>query len=234
MPPPTDLRPPAPSKAALPGLTAPPPLSVRPPGVNYLDDMITLRPQYEVRPLDIRTDEDGSVRIEPAGNRGPKPAPKVGVMMGWDAVPDPTSPQIDARDTSPNLELPLRAPASSPVLRVPPGGSADRSWSGGLEARLNRQLDDDFGTETPVSAPTRAELQALLDSPPDVTRQQSVDEIEALHHRTRDRPSQDLEFTRRVPYPTSEIDEADIEAAIELAPPARRGAIGVAKKPTKE
>ena len=101
---------------------------------------------------------------------------------------------------------------------------------GELAARLDQQLEEDFGTETPIVAPTKAELQALLNSPPDPTRKQSLDELEALHRESRERPSQELELERRRPFPTSEVDEADIEAAIELAPPARRNAIGVAKK----
>jgi len=64
-----------------------------------------------------------------------------------------------------------------------------------------------------------------------VTRQQTVDEIESLRHEARDRS---LDVTRRAPYPTAEVEEQDIEAAIELAPPARRNSLGVAKKPTKE
>jgi hypothetical protein len=78
-----------------------------------------------------------------------------------------------------------------------------------------RQSEPDFGTDTPVKAPTPAELQALSDSPPDPTRKQSVEEIEALHRRAR---------------ATAEVTEDDIEAAIDLAPAARRGAIGIAKK----
>lgn len=51
--------------------------------------------------------------------------------------------------------------------------------------------------------------------PPDPTKKQSVDEIEALARRTR---------------ATAEVTDDDIEAAIELAPAARRGALGIAKK----
>src|SRR5690606_8229204 len=63
VPPPAELRPPAPAVQS--GMTNPPPLAVRPPGINYLDDMITLRPQYEPRPpaeprdgLAVHKDED--------------------------------------------------------------------------------------------------------------------------------------------------------------------------------
>jgi len=220
VPPPSDLRPPAPASVPLPGMTAPPPVANRAPAPNYLDDMITLRPQYEAVPDPrISKDEHGNVRIEPRRT------------IDEDAVS--TRPRMDAADTAPNLDLPLRAPPSSPVIPVPPADAAS-SWAQGLESRLAKQLDDDFGTDTPVHAPTRAEMQALMNQPPDVTRQQSVEEIEALHRQTRERPSQDLDFTRRAPYPTAEVDESDIEAAIELAPPARRTALGVAKKPPKE
>jgi cyclic-di-AMP phosphodiesterase PgpH len=262
VPPPADLRPPAPAQVVLPGLTNPPPLTVRPPGINYLDDMITLRPQYEVRPdvkdLAVRTEEDGSIRIEPAKSEAASEPQSVD-----DALVTQPRMLVDPGDTSPNLDLPLRAPPSSPVIPVPGGGAplegeAATSWARGLEARLAAQLDaadaaadaaagaaaasesdDDyaFGRKTPASPPTRAELQALLNSPPDVTRQQSYEEIEKLHRQTqhlREAQSQELDFTRRVPYPTSEVDEADIEAAIELAPPARRNVVGVAKKPKKE
>jgi hypothetical protein len=69
-----------------------------------------------------------------------------------------------------------------------------------------------------------------MSSPPDPTRQQSLEEIEALHHQARERRSEELDFARRPPSKTAEVDDADIESAIELAPPARRNAIGVLKK----
>ncbi len=182
------LRPPAHTHTQR-GTTSPPPFAARAPGRNLLDEMITLRPQYEERnDLAIERDEDGEVRIAPA--------------------------KSDAGDTAPAL---------------------DSSWARGLAARLEGQLDVDFGTETPVKAPTRAELQALMKQPPDVTKQQSLEELERLHRETRDRESDpQLELTRRAPYPTREIDDSDIEAAIDLAPPARRHSVGVAKKPPKE
>jgi hypothetical protein len=116
-----------------------------------------------------------------------------------------------------------------------PAQGAETSWGRGLVRRLDAQLDEDFGTDTPVKGPTRAELQALLNQPPDVTKQQSLEELERLHQETRERPSeQDLDFTRRAPYPTREIEDADIEAEIDIAPQARRNVIGVAKKSPKE
>ena len=189
-------------------MTAPPPNTVRPPGMNYLEDMITLRPQSEPnRELVIKQGDDGSVLIEPV-----KPEDSADTQPRMNAIGDTTQ-----RD--------VKLPEAHGVAL-----GAESSWAKGLAARLDMQLEQDFGTETPVKAPTRAELQALVDSPPDPTRKQSFDEIEALHRESRDRPSQDLDLERRRPFPTSEVDDADIEAAIELAPPARRNAIGVAKK----
>ena len=46
----------------------------------------------------------------------------------------------------------------------------DAPWAAGLAARIDAAIDDDFGGETPVIAPTREELQALLGSP-EPTRQ---------------------------------------------------------------
>jgi putative nucleotidyltransferase with HDIG domain len=229
VPPPDSLRPPAaPAPQIVTGNTAPPPNIARAPGPNLLDDMITLRPQYERRDdLAIEKAEDGSIKIEPA-----KAGHATRVPASDDALA--THPRMlaarepDPGETAPNLE---RAPASSPVIPLPD----DSPWARGLAARLDAQLDEGFGTETPISAPTRAELQALLNAPPDVTKQQSLVELERLHQETRDRRSQpDLDLTRRGVYPTREVEDADIEAAIELAPPARRNSVGVAKKPTKE
>jgi cyclic-di-AMP phosphodiesterase PgpH len=107
--------------------------------------------------------------------------------------------------------------------------SADKSaseWAQRIAAKLDAE---DFGTDTPTRAPTRAELQALRDFPPDPTRKQSIDELEALHAKSKERNSEPELFARRA-HPTAEVTEDDIEAAIELAPQARKGAVGVAKK----
>ncbi|HEY5923125.1 MAG TPA: HDIG domain-containing metalloprotein [Kofleriaceae bacterium] len=218
-PPPGVLRPPAQSRtpegavttpqrtSPLAGATAPPPSTVRPPGMNYLDDMITLRPQYEQKPdLIVKQNEDGSMLIEPAkSDDGGETQPRM------NAIGDTTEPDVPLPDEGARL-------------------GAESSWARGLAARLDQQLEEDFGTETPIVAPTRAELQALLNTPPDPTRRQSIEEIEKLHLESRAGQSQELDLERRRPFPTSEVDEADIEAAIELAPPARRNAIGIAKK----
>lgn len=195
VPPPAALRPPAPSTppSTQPSGTVPPPNAVRPPGMNYLEDMITLRPQYEAKP---------SIDEDPATTQQSMPA------IG------------DATD--PNITLP-----GTGVTKV----TGESAWARRLAARLDAQMDDDFGTETPIVAPSRAQLQAMLDAAPEVTRKQSIDEIERLHREAHERPSQpELDFNRRTHRPTAEVDENDIEAAIELAPPARGNAIGVAKK----
>jgi len=152
------------------------------------------------------------------------------VMRAFDhaesASTQPSMKRVEAGDeASPSAGL-----SSIPV---PDAGS---SWGRGLAARLERQLEEDFGRETPTSPPTRAELQALMNEAPDATKQQSIEELERLHEQARNRDSQpELELTRRSPHPTREVDEDDIESAIELAPSARRTAIGIAKKkPTGE
>jgi hypothetical protein len=119
---------------------------------------------------------------------------------------------------------------------APPSPARTADWSSGLAARIDAALDsDEWGSETPVIAPTRAELRALLGQP-DPTRQQPLEEIERLQRRAAELAEADP--PRRSPHPTAEVDPDDIEAAIELAPPARRplaaSAIGVAKpKPKK-
>jgi len=248
-PPPGVLRPPA-TSPALPGMppplppptvTEPPPISVRPPGINYLDDMITLRPQYEAKQdLVIKRHEDGSMMIEPAKQPAKRDdAATTEPSMLRDEVTAEERTSDEALITQPRMSA--IGDTTQPDVALPEGEGArlgaESSWARGLAARLDAQLEEDFGTETPIVAPTRAELQALLNSPPDPTRKQSFDELEKLHKETRDRAaqsSQELELERRRPFPTSEVDDADIEAAIELAPPARRNAIGIAKKKREE
>jgi cyclic-di-AMP phosphodiesterase PgpH len=161
-------------------------------------------------------------------------------------------------DTHPSLQLPLPAPVfSDPAILLdtlatpPPIGDrrVDRrvvtesaakqqnTWARGLAARVDEKMDDDFHRDTPTRPPSRAELQALVDAPPDATRQQSLEEIERLRFEPAARRSEQELFsmpqTRRAPYPTAEVNEEDIEAAIEIAPSARRTGqipIGIAKK----
>ncbi|HET9623605.1 MAG TPA: hypothetical protein VFP84_19670, partial [Kofleriaceae bacterium] len=105
-------------------------------------------------------------------------------------------------------------------------------WSKDLAARVDAAMDGDaWGKETPIAAPSPAELRALLGHP-DPTRQQDVVEIEQLQRRAAE-IADDADPARRVPHPTAEVDPDDIEAAIEVAPPARRahGVIRPRKKP---
>jgi len=167
-----------------PSVTVPPPTTIRPPGINYLDDMITLRPQYEAKPV-------------------PEAAPE--------PPPEPAELVVTKEDDGSVLIEPAKAaPADDPGTTQP---SLPSAWARGLAERLDAQIEHDFGAET---------------------RQQSLEEIERLHEQARERPSQDLDLTVRRHYATSEIEEADIEAAIELHPPARRSAVGVAKKKRDE
>ncbi len=139
----------------------------------------------------------------------------------------------DAGITEPTMPA---AMSSDPAIALPPAPDAS-PWKQGLAARIDAQLESDFGPDTPVRAPSRAELQALLDVPPDATRELSFDEVERLHRQKEKelrRSEPELEFTRRAHYPTSEVREEDIEAAIEIAPSARRtGSIGIAKTKPK-
>lgn len=185
--------------------------------------MITLRPQYEPKPqLRETKEDDGSVTIEPAQDDASTTQPRLAATSPDEAeVGDDTNPEIDLRGGAPL------------------GGGPESSWARGLAARIEAQFGDDFGNETPISAPTKAELQALLNSPPDPTRRQSLDELERLHRESREArerrsEQQDLQLTRRGSYPTAEVDDSDIEAAIELVPPVRRNVIGVAKKKPKK
>jgi hypothetical protein len=150
-----------------------------------------------------------------------RPVPLQDPLEPESAATQPAMPRA-GDDTQPALELPMPTDPSSP-------------WSRGLAARVDAHLDDDFGRDTPVKAPTRAELQALVDTPPDATRQQSIEEIERLQRDPAARRSEEeLQFVApRRAFPTAEVSEEDIEAAIEIVPAARRTGqvpIGVAKK----
>jgi hypothetical protein len=124
---------------------------------------------------------------------------------------------------------------TQPDVRLESASVPQTTWARGLASRIDANLDDEFGRDTPTRAPSRAELQALVDAPPDATRQQSIEEIEKLQRDPAARRSQEeLHFKpRRAPFPTAEVSEDDIEAAIEIAPSARRTGsipIGIAKK----
>ena len=163
----------------------------------------------------------------------------------------------DAGRTAPSmqkLDLPLKPPpASDPSIVLPrqhgEGFDPGATLSGDP---LQKAIDlatraeaigerDEWGAETPVVAPSKAELRALL-GVPDVTRKQSIEEIDQLHLAAIDAESSDAEIlpppaiadspsagVRRGLPATAEVDPEDIEAAIEIAPPARRTAIGIVK-----
>jgi hypothetical protein len=113
-------------------------------------------------------------------------------------------------------------------LRPAPPSSAPRdpvtAWSSSLAPRVDAARGDEppvdeWGHETPVIPPTTAELRALFGHP-DPTRQLPVAEAELLQRRAAELTEADRR--RRPAPPTAEVDPDDIEAAIELAPPARR------------
>jgi hypothetical protein len=133
----------------------------------------------------------------------------------------------DASTTEPSMarfDLAAEPPASAPPAAAGARRDGARPWSSGLASRVDAVLKDEWSNETPVVPPRPSELRALLGAP-DPTRQQSIGEIEALHRAAEELHS-DPELLvpppRRVPHPTSEVDPDQIEAAIELAPPARR------------
>jgi hypothetical protein len=130
----------------------------------------------------------------------------------------------DLRALSPDVTLRGYSSASAPVgLRERAPSSGDSPWGNGLADRVDAVLEsDEWGTETPVVPPDAAELRALLGHP-DATRQLSALELEQLQVRAAETSQPAL---RRSPHPTAEVDPDDIEAAIELAPPARRPSHG--------
>lgn len=135
----------------------------------------------------------------------------------------------DAGRTEPSMqrvELPLRAPPTDP-----PPSEVTPQWSRSLAQRVDAVLDE-WGLETPVAPPTKAELRTLL-GVPDVTKEQSLAEIERLHVQAREMQSDPAIFPPRSPVrDTHEVDPDDIESSIEVAPRARTlgpSTIGVAK-----
>ena len=141
-----------------------------------------------------------------------------------EARTNPAMPRfVDDQDRG----LPLRAPPTKP-----PGPSKPPPTKSSLASRVDAALAaDEWTPDTPVKAPTSAELRNLSGAP-DPTRQQSIEELERLHRASRDVDTPDPEILnrRRRAHPTNEVGEDDIEAAIEIVPPARRpSTIGVAK-----
>jgi cyclic-di-AMP phosphodiesterase PgpH len=148
-------------------------------------------------------------------------APAPGDFEGGET--EPSIPVLAVGDQL-RVDLPVR-PSAEPL---PPPPSPPLPPHGGLAARTDAVLDGDgWGKETPIAAPTKGELRALLGRP-DPTRQQPIAEIERLQRRA----AALADPPRRAPHPTAEVDPDDIEAAIEVAPPARRphpNAIATAK-----
>jgi hypothetical protein len=180
----------------------------------------------------LPVDLENAVTNPPPLRGRPSNAPPA--LLIDDDNPGATEPSM------PRFDLPLKAPPSSSPGITPPPAHGSPEWSKGLAARIDAALDDPgddpWSMDTPVRAPSKAELRALLGQP-DPTRQQSLDELEALHRRAVEASDTSLPVLqeRRHPYPTAEVDPDDIESAIEIAPPARRApsAIAVAKPPKK-
>jgi hypothetical protein len=121
----------------------------------------------------------------------------------------PGVPPLDATLPPPSA---VRPPAL--VVRETADGVVEIQPSSDAAITQPRMERDDIMTRTtqpsiPVPVVEPSEF------PPDPTKKQSVEEIEALARRTR---------------ATAEVTDDDIEAAIELAPAARRTALGIAKK----
>ena len=180
----------------------------------------------------LPVDLENAVTNPPPLRGQPSSAPPA--VLVDDEPPGVTQPSM------PRFELPLKAPPSSSPGITPPPAPGSPEWAKGLAARIDAALDepgeDPWSMETPVNAPTKAELRMLLGQP-DPTRQQSLDELELLHRRAAEASDTSLPVLheRRHPYPTTEVDPDDIESAIEIAPPARRApnAIAFAKPPKK-
>ncbi|MEP6864646.1 MAG: HDIG domain-containing metalloprotein [Deltaproteobacteria bacterium] len=189
--------------------------------------------------LDASRDDSARERDDAAATRPSLAAIKVSDLAAVDelarsrndaAVTRPVPKQQDT-DTNP----PSIGDVTEPEIRLERASVPQTTWARGLASRIDANADDEFGRETPTRPPSRAELQALVDAPPDATRQQSIEEIEMLQRDPAARRSQEeLHFKpRRAPFPTAEVSEDDIEAAIEIAPSARRTGsipIGIAKK----
>ena len=194
------------------------------------DDAATTRPSIAaIKVADLAAvDELARKRDDAAVTR---PVPKQAPEDGDSATTQPALPRAEDTDSNP----PSIGDVTEPEIRLERASVPQTTWARGLASRIDANLDDEFGRDTPTRAPSRAELQALVDAPPDATRQQSIEEIEKLQRDPAARRSQEeLNFKpRRAPFPTAEVSEDDIEAAIEIAPSARRTGsipIGIAKK----
>ncbi|MGE5187101.1 MAG: HDIG domain-containing metalloprotein [Acidobacteriota bacterium] len=208
--------------------TIQPPIGRKPPTLPPLsgDPKLTLPGTVPIKPPAAAPELPGVAKL-PTTLAGlpPAPAPAISSDAAITLPPvnkKPAAQIVEERDAA--TTQPRMDPADDPSIGDTTNPSVDvgeSSWRAGLSARLEAALDDEFGAETKEIAPSKADLAALIaNATPDVTKKQSLEEMERLHRQARG------------PHPTAEVDESDIEAAIELAPPARRTAtaIGVAKK----
>jgi putative nucleotidyltransferase with HDIG domain len=214
------------------------------PGQGRPRDPVTIRDHVHVEELTLEPFESpfdpppaagsGSVGASERRDRGPRGSrgPQAGSDDGFAQVIMPRTntgaraergatdlPDVEARATErmPSAREPggERPRSQAAPGRPPPDGSP---WSAGLASRIDASFTpDEWGNETPIVAPSEAELRALLGRP-DPTRQQSAVEIERLQQRA----AELADPPRRSLHPTAEVDPDDIEAAIEVAPPARR------------
>ncbi|MBL9018316.1 MAG: HDIG domain-containing protein, partial [Myxococcales bacterium] len=211
-------------------VTNPPPLRGRPstrPPMPYTERP-SATPHEDVTMPAMRID------LEDAG-RTTQPLIPAAAIARDAATTSPSLPKVldlpDAGRTDPSMPAFAHLKSPAPAMPVTPG----------LAARIDAQVDrDEWNVETPIKAPTPAELRALLGQP-DPTMQQSLDDIDRLHAEAAaqveaEEAAKPEILSRRPPMPTSEVDDDDIEAAIEIAPPARRlpNAIAVAKKKKSE
>jgi len=165
------------------------------------DGVIAPRPSSQPR----ASGEPRSSRERPPGQPGAHATVHAGRTAPALPVLEPSDDRIDPP-----------SPWSGPEHRTTP---RDAPWSSALATRIDAALDaDEWSPETPVVAPTEAELRILIGQP-DPTRQQPPADIAILQ---RHAAALGHEAPRRSPHPTAEVDPDDIEAAIELAPPARR------------
>ncbi len=217
----------------------PRPSGARPPAVVVIDD--EARPTEQQRAVSTPPDEvpedDEMPEIEIQRVSSPSLSDET---RSTDAHRGGSPAVDDAGRTEPTMsrfDMPLQAPPSTyPGMQLPRPPQRGTSLAERIDAALDSR--DEWSTDTPVVAPSRAELRALTGNP-DPTRQQSFDELEALHRAAAEiaeTSEPELLPHRRAPHPTAEVDPDDIEAAIELAPPARRApsSIAVAKPSPKK
>ncbi|HEU0036888.1 MAG TPA: HDIG domain-containing protein [Kofleriaceae bacterium] len=235
---PTKPRPPASAPSTLAGMPVRPPHDARnagPPAPVELENAVTNPP-----PLRRGTSSPPPATKLPGAILGPSGSnPRVPVTHVGHVPPRSVHSVGDDTD----VNVPAVAPSDATRVGHAPGhddASRTEPRMRKLELPLADRPDiaahaesDEWGIETPVVPPTQAELRALLGAP-DPTRLQSLDEIEALRLATQAEEPSDPEILQpqRRASKTTEVHPDDIEAAIELAPPARNrapSAIAVAK-----